>query len=95
MTAVAFGARGSNPAQQHSFIITEELAAPTVSLEDYSINWCTAARAARLKWALIAVFAQMVGAMHRAGVNHRDCYISFFVAHRSAYQCRLISIVSD
>ncbi|MGD6768682.1 lipopolysaccharide kinase InaA family protein, partial [Mammaliicoccus lentus] len=26
MTAVAYGERGSNPAQQHSFIITEELA---------------------------------------------------------------------
>jgi hypothetical protein len=29
---------GSNPADQHSFIVTEELA-PTVSLEDFSIDW--------------------------------------------------------
>ena len=35
MTAVAYGERGSNPADQHSFIVTEELA-PTVSLEDFS-----------------------------------------------------------
>jgi heptose I phosphotransferase len=38
MTAVAYGERGSNPADQHSFIVTEELA-PTVSLEDFSIDW--------------------------------------------------------
>lgn len=80
MTAVAFGVRGSNPAQQHSFIITEELA-PTISLEDYSINWLTQPPAPRLKWALIARVAQMVGAMHRAGVNHRDCYICHFLLH--------------
>ncbi len=30
MTAVAYGERGANPATQHSFIITEELA-PTIS----------------------------------------------------------------
>src|SRR5574343_645735 len=31
MTAVAYGERGGNPARQHSFIVTEELA-PTVDL---------------------------------------------------------------
>ena len=38
MTAVAFGERGCNPASQHSFIITEELA-PTISLEDFCVDW--------------------------------------------------------
>ena len=80
MTAVGFGTRGRNPAQQHSFIITEELA-PTVSLEDYSINWRTQPPAPTLKWALIKRVAQMVGGMHRAGVNHRDCYICHFLLH--------------
>lgn len=80
MTAVAFGARGRNPAQQHSFIITEELA-PTISLEDYSMAWRTEPPQPALKWALIARVAQMVGGMHRAGVNHRDCYICHFLLH--------------
>lgn len=80
MTAVAFGSRGRNPAQQHSFIITEELA-PTISLEDYAMHWCTEPPKPRLKRALIARVAQMVGGMHRAGVNHRDCYICHFLLH--------------
>lgn len=80
MTAVAYGERGSNPARQHSFIITEELA-PTVSLEDYSLNWRAHPPAPALKHALIAKVAGMVGGMHRAGVNHRDCYICHFLLH--------------
>jgi heptose I phosphotransferase len=80
MTGVAFGERGNNPAAQHSFIITEELA-PTESLEDVSINWRTAPPDPRLKRAFIAEVANMVGAMHRAGVNHRDCYICHFLLH--------------
>lgn len=80
MTAVAYGERGSNPARQHSFIVTEELA-PTVSLEDYSLTWRTQPPAPALKYALIARVASMVGGMHRAGVNHRDCYICHFLLH--------------
>lgn len=80
MTAVGFGVRGSNPAQQHSFIITQELA-PTISLEDYSMDWPTQPPEPALKRALIARVAQMVGGMHRAGVNHRDCYICHFLLH--------------
>lgn len=80
MTAVAYGERGSNPADQHSFIITEELA-PTVSLEDFSIDWLKQPPEPRLKRALIAEVARMTGMMHRAGVNHRDCYICHFLLH--------------
>jgi heptose I phosphotransferase len=80
MTAVAYGERGSNPAQQHSFIVTEELA-PTVSLEDFSLDWPQNPPAPALKRALIAEVAQMTGRMHRAGVNHRDCYICHFLLH--------------
>lgn len=80
MTAVAYGARGANPAAQHSFIVTEELA-PTVSLEDYSLDWRARPPAPRTKWALIQRVAQMTGGMHRAGVNHRDCYICHFLLH--------------
>lgn len=80
MTAVAYGERGANPAGQHSFIITEELA-PTISLEDYCLDWKTNPPNPLLKRALIAEVASMVGRMHRAGVNHRDCYICHFLLH--------------
>ncbi|MBA1192372.1 lipopolysaccharide core heptose(I) kinase RfaP [Pseudomonas entomophila] len=80
MTAVAYGERGDNPATQHSFIVTEELA-PTVSLEDYSLDWRRQPPEPRLKRALIAEVARMTGTMHRAGVNHRDCYICHFLLH--------------
>ncbi|MFL9814296.1 lipopolysaccharide core heptose(I) kinase RfaP [Stutzerimonas sp. VN223-3] len=80
MTAVAYGERGSNPATQHSFIITEELA-PTVSLEDYSADWLQNPPEPPLKRALVAEVARMTGTMHRAGVNHRDCYICHFLLH--------------
>ncbi len=80
MTAAAYGERGDNPATQHSFIITEELA-PTISLEDYSVNWPTQPPPPALKFALIKRVAEMTGRMHRAGVNHRDCYICHFLLH--------------
>ena len=80
MTAVAYGEKGNNPAAQHSFIITEELA-PTVSLEDFGLNWVKQPPQPRLKHALIAEVARMTGMMHRAGVNHRDCYICHFLLH--------------
>lgn len=78
MTAVAFGERGVDPARQHSFIITEELA-PTESLEDFSMDWASTAPNPVLKWALIREVARMTRAMHGAGVNHRDCYICHFL----------------
>lgn len=80
MTAAAYGERGSNPAQQHSFIVTEELA-PTVDLEQLTLTWLEQPPPPRLKWALIRRVAQMTGRMHAAGVNHRDCYICHFLLH--------------
>ncbi|MFJ3467433.1 lipopolysaccharide core heptose(I) kinase RfaP [Pseudomonas sp. NPDC090201] len=80
MTSVAYGERGSNPAAQHSFIVTEELA-PTVSMEDVSINWVKEPPEPRMKRAYIAEVARLVGMMHRAGVNHRDCYLCHFLLH--------------
>ncbi len=80
MTAVAFAERGNNPARQHSFIITEELA-PTISLEDFCLNWPQQPPAFALKRTLLERVADMTGKMHRAGVNHRDCYICHFLLH--------------
>lgn len=80
MTSVAFAERGSNPAHQHSFIVTEALE-PTISLEDYTANWRAQPPKPVLKWALIEEVAKMTGTMHRAGVNHRDCYLCHFLLH--------------
>lgn len=80
MTCVAYGERGNNPATQHSFIVTEELA-PTESLEDVSLNWLKEPPEPRMKRAYIAEVARLVGMMHRAGVNHRDCYLCHFLLH--------------
>ncbi|MGY2167948.1 lipopolysaccharide core heptose(I) kinase RfaP [Pseudomonas gingeri] len=80
MTGVAYGERGSNPAGQDSFIVTEELA-PTISLEDFTLQWPVQPPEPRLKRALIAEVARMTGGMHRAGLNHRDCYIAHFLLH--------------
>ncbi|MDH1264152.1 lipopolysaccharide core heptose(I) kinase RfaP [Pseudomonas sp. GD03944] len=80
MTALAYGERGSNPAAQHSFIVTEELA-PTTDLEQLTLNWLEQPPQPTLKRALIQRVAEMTGAMHRAGVNHRDCYICHFLLH--------------
>ena len=80
MRAVAYGRRGANPAREHSFIVTEELA-PTVSLEDFCRDWPTQPPAPAFKRALIRRVAAMVGAMHRGGINHRDCYLCHFLLH--------------
>jgi heptose I phosphotransferase len=80
MTAVAFGECGINPARRRSFIITEELA-PVTDLDVFTHNWRKRPPEPALKWALIAKVAGMVRAMHRAGVNHRDCYLCHFLLH--------------
>ncbi|MFT3848017.1 MAG: lipopolysaccharide core heptose(I) kinase RfaP [Propionivibrio sp.] len=80
MRGVAFGQRGNNPAAQHSFIVTEELA-PTISLEDFCRDWPSAPPPVAFKWALIRRVAEMAGRMHRGGVNHRDFYICHFLLH--------------
>lgn len=80
MKAVAYGEKGLNPAAQHSFIITEELA-PTISLEDFSNHWLSQPPEPALKYALIHRVADMARRMHGAGVNHRDFYICHFLLH--------------
>ncbi|MDR0775987.1 MAG: lipopolysaccharide core heptose(I) kinase RfaP [Azonexus sp.] len=80
LRAVAYGRRGGNPACQHSFVITEELA-PTVGLDEFCRDWSQRPPALALKRALIARVADMAGRMHRAGINHRDFYICHFLLH--------------
>jgi len=80
MRAVAYGTRGANPARQHSFLITEELA-PTISLEDYCRDWPTQPPSPALKRAMIRRVAEMARNMHACGVNHRDFYLCHFLLH--------------
>jgi len=80
MRGVAFGRRGGNPAKQHSFIVTEELA-PTISLEDYCRDWPTNPPRLAMKRALLRRVAEMARRMHEGGVNHRDFYICHFLLH--------------
>jgi heptose I phosphotransferase len=83
MRVVAFGERGANPARRDSFIITRELA-PTVDLDVFTRDWPGSPPAFALKRALIAEVARMTGAMHRAGLQHRDCYLCHFLLDTDA-----------
>jgi heptose I phosphotransferase len=80
MRMVAFGERGKNPAYRHSFIITEELA-PTISLEDYCLDWPRTQPEPALKRALIARVAEIARLMHENRMNHRDFYLCHFLLH--------------
>lgn len=79
MHAVAYGERGSNPARQQSFLITEELA-PTLSLD---LAWSSTelALTRRQRVCLISQVASMTRRMHQAGLNHRDLYLCHFLLH--------------
>ncbi|MCL6415591.1 lipopolysaccharide core heptose(I) kinase RfaP [Aestuariirhabdus sp. Z084] len=83
MTAVAYGKRGSNPARQHSFIITEDLI-DTISLEDFCRDWPKQPPKLALKWALIDRVAWIARQLHEHGINHRDFYICHFLLDISA-----------
>lgn len=78
LSVAAFGARGSNPARRHSFLLTEELNG-MISLEDLGEQWRLHPRSARFKRALIRRVAAIARRMHDAGVNHRDFYLCHFL----------------
>ncbi len=78
MTLAGYGKRGRNPARQHSFVITEELA-ETESLEDFCRDWPTNPPDRALKRALITEVARMTRILHENGLNHRDLYICHFL----------------
>nr|WP_283777625.1 lipopolysaccharide core heptose(I) kinase RfaP [Sansalvadorimonas sp. 2012CJ34-2] len=78
MTAVAYGKKGSNPAKQKSFIVTEDLI-DTISLEDLCETWPDNPPPFRLKKNLIEKVADVSRLLHNNGVNHRDYYICHFL----------------
>jgi len=78
MTMAAYGCRGSNPAQQESFIITEAIE-PSISLEDLAIQWREQPPSVQEKRRLLMEVCDITRRMHAAGVNHRDFYICHFL----------------
>ncbi len=78
MTPCAYGAQGENPAKIESFLVTAELVG-MVSLEDLCRPWAKQPPPHREKCALSAQLARSAGTMHRAGLNHRDCYLCHFL----------------
>lgn len=78
MNAVAYGSRGSNPAQRESFIITEAIE-PSLSLEELAEQWRDHPPSPVEKRRYIQRVAEMAARMHAGGVNHRDFYICHFL----------------
>jgi UDP-glucose:(heptosyl)LPS alpha-1,3-glucosyltransferase len=74
MDIVGFGERGYHPAKKQSFLITRALE-KTISLEDYTKTWRSAAPSLLLKRRLIDAVASITKKMHDNGINHRDYYI--------------------
>jgi heptose I phosphotransferase len=80
MTAVAYGERGSNPADSTRSSSPKSWRRPS-ALKTSALTGSSSRPSPSLKRALIAEVARMTGMMHRAGVNHRDCYICHFLLH--------------
>ena len=79
MSVAAYGRRRSwNPAAEESFLITEEIA-DAINLEDFSKPWAAELPAFSLRLAVIRALADSASAMHRAGINHRDCYLCHYL----------------
>ncbi len=74
---VAYGQRGSNPANLQSFVLTQDLGDIT-SLEDLCAGWKKSPPDAKFKRRLIVQVAEIAKKLHENGVNHRDFYICHF-----------------
>ena len=79
MQTAAFGSRNFNPAKKESFLITRELT-DVISLEELAAEKI----APELKIKLIRALAHSAGSMHRAGINHRDCYICHYLMQKKS-----------
>ncbi len=75
----AFGERGGNPARRRSFVICDALEG-FVSLEEVGDRWLAEPPPLAVKRRLLRAVGELTGAMHAAGVNHRDYYICHLLA---------------
>jgi heptose I phosphotransferase len=82
MSLVGFGKRGSNPAKQLSFVLTEELE-DMVSLEDFCAPWKDTPPSYRVRKTLVEALALDAATVHNSGMNHRDFYICHFLMKNS------------
>ncbi|MBE6377961.1 MAG: lipopolysaccharide core heptose(I) kinase RfaP [Lentisphaerae bacterium] len=78
MDVAAFAERNLNPAAKESFLITRELTG-VISLEDL-VKETELSFVSKKK--LIEALGESSGKMHRAGINHRDCYICHYLLHK-------------
>lgn len=69
---VAWGARGVLPHRRRSFVVTRDVGTQRNLFETLAAL-PPGAHAERRAW--IRALGRSVGAMHGAGVNHRDCYL--------------------
>lgn len=70
---VAYGQRGSNPANIQSFVLTEDLG-NIISLEDLCVDWKNNPPDEKLKRRLVIEVASVARKLHENGINHRDFY---------------------
>jgi heptose I phosphotransferase len=82
MSLVGFGRRGVNPAQQLSFVITEELE-DMISLEDFCAPWKRVPPSYRIRKMLTEALAKNAAIVHGSGMNHRDFYLCHFLIKKS------------
>jgi heptose I phosphotransferase len=92
LNAVAFGARGWNPASRESFIITEALE-NTVSLEDYCRNWNQDPPSPLIRNQLIRQLARISLTLHGNGICHRDYYLCHFLMHEGQTMPPRLSLI--
>lgn len=79
---VAYGQRGSNPANLQSFVLTQDLGDIT-SLEDLCSDWKLSPPESKFKKALIIEIAKLAARLHAAGLCHRDFYLCHLVMKKS------------
>lgn len=80
---VAYGRRGCNPAQQQSFLLTEDLG-DIISLEDLCADWKQQPPTDEFKQQLIVAVATLAAKLHGAGLCHRDFYLCHFVIKKAS-----------
>jgi heptose I phosphotransferase len=78
LSIAGYGSRGSNPATQLSFLITDELTR-VETLEDFCGRWPLQPPTFAIKEALILRLADISRRLHSAGINHRDYYLCHFL----------------